>query len=121
MSEKNESMRTDESLFQIDRKTMGKRISERRGELGLDAYDIATRLGYEDVKSYQRIEYGLRGCPQDKLCALSRILEVTVDYLLFGDEDQKKCEDIMKKLLVLDGEHLTWILGVIDMLMKHPA
>ena len=121
MSGKTLSRQIESPFVPIDLRKMGQRISERREELGLKRADVALALGYSDEKSYLRLEYGLRGCSLDKIHILAQILEVTVDYLLRGDDDQSRREDIMDKLKVLDGEHLTWISGVLDALMEHPT
>lgn len=121
MSEKTMSNGIELRFVPLDLRKMGQRISERRNELGLKVADVAMALGYREENSYLRLEYGQRCCKLDRIYMLAQILEVTVDYLLRGDENQRLCEGIMEKVRMLDGEHLMWISDILDILMEHPT
>ena len=106
----------DASLYE-----MGCRIRARRLELGLTMEDVAYAAGYETVKSLSRIELGEMRCTIEKLVAISQILDVSVDYILFGHNQEQPVDEVMDSFLSMDGEHRAWISDVIRVLMIHPC
>lgn len=64
----------------------GKRVRERRRQLGLSQEQLAARLqlaGFEiNQKAVSRIETGLRVVPDYELLFLAQALDVTVPWLL---------------------------------------
>ena len=106
----------DTSLYE-----MGCRIRERRLELGLTMEDVAYAAGYETVKSVSRIELGEMRCTIDKLSMLSQILDLSVDYMLFGRNRRCPGDDVADLLMSMDEKHRGWILDVIGVLVEHPG
>ena len=100
---------------------MGCRIRDRRKELGLTMEDVADAIGYDDAKSISKVETGERKCTIERLFMLAQVLQVSVDYLLFGDAFYDRRDDIAKRLEMLDGEHRDWVLHILDLLMVHPV
>lgn len=105
----------DASLYE-----MGCRIRERRLELGLTMEDVAYAAGYETVKSLSRLELGEMRCTIDKLSMLSQILDLSVDYMLFGRNRGCPGDEVEEILLSMDEKHRVWIRDVIGVLIKHP-
>lgn len=68
--------------FQID---MGLRMKNVRKKLHLTQEDMAERLGVS-VKHYSGIERGVAGVSLETLVNVSNILNVSLDYLVKGDE-----------------------------------
>ena len=73
---------------------MGCRIRDRRTELGLSMEKVAEAIGYETVKSLSRIERGEMNCTPERLYRLALVLDLSVDYMLFGDGDRKHDTEI---------------------------
>lgn len=63
---------------------LGERLRSRRTSLGLTQESISNQIDIS-LRYYQMIERGERKVSLDTLIALSRILNVSIDYLLFGD------------------------------------
>ena len=62
---------------------MGKRIQEERKNKGFKAIDFADIIGI-GKDQLSRIETGKVACKIDYLFVMSKILNVTSDYLLYG-------------------------------------
>ena len=81
---------------------IGRRIKECRLERGLTPSQLACALGYKTSSPICKIESGDLKLGADKLYELSQILNVSSDYLLFGDVYSKGYEDIIDKMGDLD-------------------
>lgn len=69
---------------------VGKRIKERRKELGMSADELAKRLG-KDRSTIFRYEKGdIENLPIDILEPIANILQTTPQYLMGWEEVQKK-------------------------------
>lgn len=71
-------------MHTLDLLSFGVRIRERREELFISKKGLAEKLGITS-KLMDDIESGSRGVSLKNLVLLSQILEVSTDYLLFGD------------------------------------
>ena len=62
------------------------------------------------------IELGKKAVRPENLANLCVILGVTADYILFGKRDERKMNDTVSKLSVLDPEAYQTVRDLIDML-----
>lgn len=77
-------MELEIKLFTDDvMKEMGKRIQDARKKKGYKAIDFADIIGI-GKDQLSRIETGKVACKIDYLFVMSKILNVTSDYLLYG-------------------------------------
>ena len=92
----------------LDLKATGLRIRKKREELNISREKLAEKLDVS-VKFISDIEYGFRGISIKRLILLTQILEVSVDYILIGDEvpndrwfmqEISKCPQDKKKILL---------------------
>lgn len=65
----------------------GKRVQERRIELGMTQNELAEKLGYSSRFSIIKIETGKNVIPSQKLDNFAEVLHTTVSYLL-GKENE---------------------------------
>lgn len=72
---------------------MGKRIKQRRKELGLSQDALARRMGYTDRSIIAKFETG-RSVPDNKLPELATALETTPAYLLGTLQEKLRALDI---------------------------
>lgn len=68
-----------------DKKAVGERIKKIRLHTGMTQCKLAEKLDYTSERQLQRIESGETSCSVDKLMELAQILNVSPDYILFGD------------------------------------
>lgn len=61
---------------------IGKRIRQRREELGMLQEELAHRLGYKNKTSIAKIESGIQGLRQSKIKAIADALLTTPDYIM---------------------------------------
>lgn len=66
----------------------GERIRNKRNHIGLAQDHVADKLGIS-LRFYQMIEHGDKSVSLDTLIGLSKILNISIDYLLFGDLAQQ--------------------------------
>ncbi len=64
---------------------VGKRMKERRLQLGLTQREVAGQLGVAQPV-YQRFEKGIYECNYALLAAICKLYDVSADYLLGLDE-----------------------------------
>ena len=63
---------------------LGERLRNRRTVLGLTQEAVATQVDIS-LRFYQMIERGERNVSLDTLVGLSRVLNISIDFLLFGN------------------------------------
>ena len=68
-----------------DMKQSGKRIRQLRMTQGYTQEEVAEQLNM-DRSYYSRLESGKRGCSVDMLVHLSTLFNVSLDYLVFGED-----------------------------------
>ena len=69
-----------------DRKAAGKRIREKRRQLGITMKEAAEQLGRVPTY-YADIERGNCGMSVETMIAISRLYHMSLDYLILGKED----------------------------------
>lgn len=67
----------------------GERLRNRRDTLGFTQENVAEKLNITP-RFYQMIERGEKGVSLNRLILLSKVLEVSIDYLLLGDVSAPK-------------------------------
>ena len=81
--------------YEGQKNIVGKRIKQVRISNKLSQVDLAAKLQIENVileqKSISRIEKGDRFVSDYELLVLSKVLNVTVEWLLTGNEKCAKC------------------------------
>ena len=80
------------------RSEVGRRIRSRRKELGLSRQEIAEQIGKAE-KYYADIERGYCGMSLDTMIDIAGCLGVTLDYLVFGEEDGNELAEDSRALL----------------------
>lgn len=73
---------------------IGKRIKQRRVELGWTQRDFADRLGYANHSTVARIERGEIDIAQSKIARFAEVLGVPVSWLMGWEEVQKNNDAI---------------------------
>lgn len=85
---------------------VGQRIQNRRKELGISATDFAWCIGIgKDMLS--RIETGKNPCKMENLYVISQYLDVSADYLLFGERNCQMRDKISEILCALSDRQLS--------------
>ena len=100
----------------LDSFALGQRIQETRIGKGIKALDMAAQLDLSKDQ-YSRIECGTSMCKLSILHKIAQYLEVSVDYLLYGNKEDLYMEQIrifMKAMKKADKEKLVKILEIIS-------
>jgi transcriptional regulator with XRE-family HTH domain len=75
-----------------DRAGAAKRIRQRRKELGMTSAEVAGKIG-RAVHYYGDIERGTCGMSIETLLDLSHYLDLSVDYILFGQAGEEQIDN----------------------------
>ena len=70
--------------------TTAERIKQRRKELGLRAEDVAEQIGVSRSTMFRYESGEIEKLPYTNLIPIARALNTTVEYLMFGDNENKK-------------------------------
>ena len=78
---------------------IGEKIKARRLELGWSQRELARRMGYKDNTTLTKIERGLVDVSQTRVVQFSKVLGVSIAYLMDWEEEQKK-NDIQADIIL---------------------
>ncbi len=109
---------------------IGKKIKDRREELGLTQEELASRLGYKSKSTINKIEMGINDISQTKIRAFAQALDTSIAYLMDWEENTSienaemipellsdhEMIEYVKKLMSLSSEHKQTIFDNIDFL-----
>ena len=93
--------------MELDLHAIGKRIRTQREYLGYSREKMAEYLGVTP-KFCSDIELGLKGMSMQTLCNRSQILNLPVDYMLFGTENNTAFTGIIRLLSQLEPESIKY-------------
>lgn len=94
-------------------KGIGKRISERRKQLGLTQERIAEVMDVS-IQMISNLERGNKAIKIDNLIKISEILGVSTDYILTGKHSHNDIREIAGKLSLLNESDFKMINIIID-------
>ena len=103
--------------------SIGKRIKQRREDLGMTQSELARKVGYTSRSTINKIEKDGHGMSQDKIVAIAQALKTTPSYLM-GWEDEEVAtltamqEETMTKFLLLTQEHQMVVKSIVDTLTE---
>ena len=96
---------------------MGKRISDRRRELGLTQVQVAEQVGLS-LQSISCIELGKKAVRPENLLNICRVLGTTSDYILTGEKTEKQLMGLQRKIAKLNEDDYQLIETIIEHLNK---
>lgn len=68
--------------------TIGRKIQQRRKELGWTQEELAIKMGYKSKSTINKIELGINDIPQSKIKLFAEILKTTPAYLMGWEEEK---------------------------------
>ncbi len=83
-----------------DRITVGKRIHQKRIQLGLSQDELAVRIN-RATKYCSDIERGMCGMSIETMLSISKALDMSLDYMMFGEISETEKEWQQKDALTL--------------------
>ena len=98
---------------ELDNFALGQRIQEIRIAKLIKAVDMAVALDMSKDQ-YSRIENGRSGCSTKHLYQIAQYLEVSADYLLFGDSEEGILAQIHRMLEKKSVKELETIKRVVE-------
>lgn len=76
---------------------IGKRIKEKRIELGITQEDLASKLGYKSKTTIAKIENGTNDITQSRVVDFANALNTTPAYLMGWEEPESQSSTILNK------------------------
>lgn len=101
----------------MNKKILGKKIKQRREELGLSQENLAQKLGYKSRSTVNKIELGINDIPLSKLKDFADALKVE-EYFFISKKDTQ-IEEIKKILSLISADKLNEILEYLDNEIKN--
>ena len=78
---------------------IGKRIKEKRIELGITQEDLASKLGYKSKTTIAKIENGTNDITQSRVVDFANALNTTPAYLMgWEDSESQSIPTLIKKM-----------------------
>lgn len=96
----------------MDWVAIGKRIRNQRESLGYTREVLAEKIDVTP-KFCSDIELGIKGMSVSTLCRISNVLNLSVDYILFGDETVEIDSPIITMLKQCPAEKLCHLENII--------
>ena len=96
---------------------IGKRIRQHREFLGYTRETFAEKIDVTP-KFCSDIELGIKGMSVSTLCRISNVLNLSVDYVLFGKEDVTLDSPAINMLNNCPKEKLPFLENIIGLFMK---
>ncbi len=91
---------------------IGQRIRERRTTLGMTRETLANLSGYS-IDFIAAVERGISGLSAESFRSISLALDISVDYLIFG-EPNPAFDAISRKLSTVPEKKRKYVLRIID-------
>lgn len=76
---------------------IGKRIKEKRIELGITQEDLASKLGYKSKTTIAKIENGTNDITQSRVVDFANALNTTPAYLMGWEDSESQSVPILNK------------------------
>lgn len=100
--------------------TTGDRIKEAREARGLSQQELALKCGWTSRSTISKIEKNICETRLTSLMKIAKALDVDPDYLVFGDEEDKK-EEITKLFDLLTQEQQESVLQFLRSMLGERA
>lgn len=92
-------------------KDMGKRIQDKRRKKGVKAIDFTDIIGI-GKDQLSRIENGKVICKTEYLFIISQLLDVLIDYLVFGKKEKSEIFSAANKLSLKQQRKIAQIIEI---------
>lgn len=94
---------------------IGRRIKQRRIELGMTQEELAHKMGYASKTTINKIENGINDVTQSKIIAFSKALETSVAYLMGWDDNLNKDTAILTVDLLSDQDAMNAMKKILEL------
>lgn len=98
----------------VDLKPIGERISNQRKLMGITQERLAEQMEVS-IQMISNLERGVKAIKIDNLVKLSRILNVTTDYILTGEKTDGDISVLSERIAQLSIEDL----GLIEVIVSY--
>ena len=95
---------------------IGNRIAEARISKGYKSKSVAEQVGVSS-QYYSRIESGVNLCSVETLLAISIVLDISLDYIIFGNTKSNDLKHIESLLADKDDTTIKKILAMLKALL----
>lgn len=100
-----------------DLAAMGKRIQNRRKQLGYTQEQLAERMNVS-IQMVSNLERGNKAIRIDNLMKLSRILNISTDYILTGRETTDDLQALTERIVQLSPKERSMVEMLVEFCLK---
>ena len=104
-------------MNEVDLKSIGERISKQRKLLGITQECLAEEMDVS-IQMISNLERGVKAVRIDNLVKISRILNVTTDYILMGEKTARDADTLSERISRLSPEHFGLIDAIVSYLLE---
>jgi transcriptional regulator with XRE-family HTH domain len=94
--------------------TIGERIKQRRLELNWSQRELATRMKYSHHSTLARIETGKVDVSQTRIVQFSKVLGVSIAYLMGWEDEEKQKQPAESELSIQKKELIEKVMQMSD-------
>lgn len=94
---------------------MGKRLSQRRKQLGITQEQLAEKMDVS-IQMVSNMELGKKAIRPENLVKVCKILDVSSDYVLTGVKTDTELAETVKKISLLSARDVELIEIIVDYL-----
>ena len=94
--------------------TIGERIKQRRQELNWSQRELAARMKYSHHSTLARIELGKVDVSQTRIVQFSKVLGVSIAYLMGWEDEEKQKQSAESELSIQKKELIEKVMQMSD-------
>ena len=79
---------------------IGEKIKQRRIELGWSQRELANKMGYSNNSTLVKIEKGIVDVSQSRIVQFSKVLGVSIAYLMDWEEEEEQKNDTIADVIL---------------------
>lgn len=84
---------------------IGEKIKQRRIELGWSQRELANKMGYSNNSTLVKIEKGIVDVSQSRIVQFSKVLGVSIAYLMDWEQEEQKNDTIADIVLKMRSDN----------------
>lgn len=99
-------------------KDMGKRLSDKRKELGITQEKLAEKMSVS-IQMISNMEQGKKAIRPENLVKICNVLNISADYVLTGEKSAQELNTLNDKIAKLSDRDISLVENIVNYLSKN--
>lgn len=99
-------------------KDMGKRLSDKRKELGITQEKLAEKMSVS-IQMISNMEQGKKAIRPENLVKICKVLNISADYVLTGEKSAQEMNTLNDKIAKLSDRDISLVENIVNYLSKN--